>query len=154
MKWLESTGAATNQLRTPNWSPRSPYGAGTVGMPLLLTLNEIVNELASWGAAVKRLSNSRGDSPYSGRIDKSRRSSLHIQADNWAREGLDPIRCQRWWGSQLLGVRCVSMGTEEGTGAVRVVRGWGALGLVIYAKANIWDWFEIGCQGTETWRGK
>lgn len=53
-------------------------------MRLLLTLNEIVNKLASSGAEVKRFSNSRGDSPYCARIDKSHCSSLHIQIDNWA----------------------------------------------------------------------
>lgn len=36
------------------------------------------------GAEVKRLSNSRGDSPHWEPTDKSHRSSLHIRADNWA----------------------------------------------------------------------
>lgn len=92
MKWLESQLTEpiepTNEYnksstRTDSFW-RSPYGAVTVGMQLLLTFNEIVNELAGWGAEVKRLSHSRGGSPYWRRFDKSHCSSLHIQADNWA----------------------------------------------------------------------
>ncbi len=49
----------------------------------LLTLNEIVNELDGWGAEVKRLNKSRGDSPRWGRVDNLHCISLHIHTDNW-----------------------------------------------------------------------
>lgn len=113
---------------------------------LLLTLNEVVNELADWGARLKCLRNSRGDSADQHRIDKSRRSSLHIPADSWAWG-----RAQSQWGEASAGVEvCCSqfgafLGLDEGAEAVS---------LVIYAATNISDWFEIGCQGIETWGGK
>lgn len=68
---------------------------------LLLTLNEVVNELADRGSGLKCLRNSRGDLAGRRRIDKSRRSPLHIPAGSWAGS-------QRWCGSALLSVWCVS----------------------------------------------
>ena len=73
---------------------------------------------------MNRLCNSRRDLP---RTDKSHCSSLHIQVDNWA---LGRSRSQQRCGSELLSTPCVSMGMDEGVEAV---------GLVIYATANILD---------------
>lgn len=113
---------------------------------LLLTLNEVVNELADWGAGLKCLCNSRGDLAGRQRIDKPCRSSLHIQADSWARGRAGSQRGgQRW----CVEVRCSQFAVFLGS-----VEGAEAVGFVIYAATNIADWFEIGCQGMETWRGK